>query len=175
MARPRRVALAGELGARDRDGVGAPDRGDQGCLDRGSDESAPSSTRAGRSSSVAPRPTRRSAATRGRSRCSCSVVSQRLASLAATLAGRDDFPAPVAGALEAIALDDGHALAAELEAVLVSFEERDDYLEGVPVADTVLALARLCAAARTAVALQAVGGSTARLAPAWSPAAAGSR
>ncbi len=61
--------------------------------------------------------------------------------LAATLEGRDDFPAPVAGALVAISLGDGHALGAELEAVLVSFEEREEYLEGLPVADTVLGLA----------------------------------
>ena len=74
--------------------------------------------------------------------------------LAATLCGRDDFPAPVAGALTAIALADGHALTVQLEAVLVSFEERDDYLEGVPVADTVLALLACARRRGTAVALR---------------------
>ncbi len=65
-------------------------------------------------------------------------------------AGRDDFPAPVGRRARGDrARATRQALAVALEAVLVSFEERDDYLEGVPVADTVLVLAGVCATART--------------------------
>ena len=75
------------------------------------------------------------------------------ASVAASLQGRDDFPPAVADALAAIADGDATALARAVEAVLVSFEEREHYLEDVAVADTVLALERLAArrglAART--------------------------
>lgn len=58
---------------------------------------------------------------------------------------RDDFPKDVADALAAIAAEDrpGYILAAE--SVLESFEQRDEYLESVPVADTVIALEALAA------------------------------
>jgi hypothetical protein len=58
---------------------------------------------------------------------------------------RDDFPAEVADALAFIAAHDvvGYALAAE--GVLDSFEQRDEYLEDIPVADTVLVLQKLAA------------------------------
>jgi hypothetical protein len=65
------------------------------------------------------------------------------AALAATLAGRDDFPADVAAALAALAARDAPAYAAAAEAVLRSFEQRESYLEGAAVADTVLVLQRL--------------------------------
>jgi hypothetical protein len=67
--------------------------------------------------------------------------------LSATLQEDDEFPSAVAGALVAIAEGDSDAYALAVEAVLVSFESRDDYLEGVPVADTVLAL-QTCAGGR---------------------------
>jgi tetratricopeptide (TPR) repeat protein len=58
---------------------------------------------------------------------------------------RDDFPAEVGDALAFIGAHDvvGYALA--VEAVLDSFERRDEYLEGIPVADTVLVLQALAA------------------------------
>jgi len=56
---------------------------------------------------------------------------------------RDGFPPEVADALAAIAADDAVGYGAAVEAVLESFETRDDYLEGIPVADTVLALQAL--------------------------------
>ena len=58
---------------------------------------------------------------------------------------RDDFPAEVGDALAFLAAHDvvGYTLA--VEGVLDSFEQRDDYLEDIPVADTVLALQALAA------------------------------
>jgi hypothetical protein len=62
---------------------------------------------------------------------------------AAGLVGRDDFPGDVAAALVALAGGDGVALAVAAEDVLRSFETREEFLEDVPVADTVLVLERL--------------------------------
>jgi hypothetical protein len=63
--------------------------------------------------------------------------------LVETLRGGEDFPGGVAAALEALAVHDGLGYAGAIEDVLRSFESRDDFLEDVPVADTVLALERL--------------------------------
>ena len=68
---------------------------------------------------------------------------RRAAALAAGLRGRDDFPPPVADALHAIAERDEPAYRLAAAAVLRSFEERDAFLEDVPVADTVVVLERL--------------------------------
>jgi hypothetical protein len=65
--------------------------------------------------------------------------------VAESLRGRDDFPRPVADALATIAAEDAVGYAEALEAVLASFESREEYLEDVPVADTVLALQALAA------------------------------
>jgi hypothetical protein len=59
---------------------------------------------------------------------------------ASTLLDRDDFPQPVAAALVALATADGEGYQVSVESVLESFEERTDFLEDVPVADTVLVL-----------------------------------
>jgi hypothetical protein len=58
---------------------------------------------------------------------------------------RDDFPADVGDALAFVAAHDvvGYAIAAD--SVLESFESRDEYLEDLPVADTVLVLQALAA------------------------------
>ena len=64
---------------------------------------------------------------------------------ASTLLGRDDFPQPVAGALVALANADGEGYRSAVESVLESFEQRTDFLEDVPVADTVLVLQVLAA------------------------------
>ena len=58
--------------------------------------------------------------------------------LAATLG--DEFPSDVAGALRALAAHDVDAYDHAVGAVRRSFEERQDFLEDVPVADTALAL-----------------------------------
>ena len=64
---------------------------------------------------------------------------------ASSLRERDDFPQDVAGALAFIAAHDVVAYAEAAESVLTSFETRDEYLEAVPVADTVLVLQVLAA------------------------------
>jgi hypothetical protein len=63
--------------------------------------------------------------------------------MAAGLTGRDGFPPDVAATLVALAAGDGAAYAAAAEDVLRSFETREEFLEDVPVADTVLVLERL--------------------------------
>lgn len=53
---------------------------------------------------------------------------------------RDDFPSAVGDALGYLAAADVLGYTEAVEAVLESFETRDDYLEDLPVADTVLVL-----------------------------------
>jgi len=63
--------------------------------------------------------------------------------LADGLRTRDDFPAPVGDALAMLAAQDPIGYIEAVEAVLESFEQRDEYLEDLPVADTVLVLQML--------------------------------
>jgi hypothetical protein len=65
---------------------------------------------------------------------------------------RDDFPSDVGDALAFIAAQDVVGYADAVESVLESFETRDEYLEDIPVADTVLVLQAL--AARRAIAAE---------------------
>ena len=58
------------------------------------------------------------------------------------------FPSEVADALAFIAAEDVVGYVEAVEDVLESFETRDEYLEDIPVADTVLVLQALAAAAR---------------------------
>jgi hypothetical protein len=60
--------------------------------------------------------------------------------LADGLRTRDDFPAPVADALAYIAAEDTLGYSDAIEAVLETFETREDYLEDLPAADTVIVL-----------------------------------
>jgi tetratricopeptide (TPR) repeat protein len=62
---------------------------------------------------------------------------------AAALEGRDDFPADVAASLSCLAAGDGPGYCRSVASVLRSFETREEYLEDVPVADTVLVLQAL--------------------------------
>ena len=55
----------------------------------------------------------------------------------------DGFPADVGDALALLAAQDVPGYVAAVEAVLESFETRDEYLEDLPVADTVLVLQEL--------------------------------
>jgi hypothetical protein len=71
----------------------------------------------------------------------------------ASIRGRDDFPADVADALEALALRDADAYGEAVRSVLRSFETREEYLEDIPVADTVIVLQSLAARRDLAVAL----------------------
>jgi hypothetical protein len=66
--------------------------------------------------------------------------------LAGTLRDRDDFPDPVAAGLSALAGTDEPGYRRAVGEILASFEERSDFLEDVPVADTVLVLQALAAA-----------------------------
>jgi hypothetical protein len=65
--------------------------------------------------------------------------------LADGLRTHDDFPAPVGDALAMIAAQDPLGYIEAIEAVLESFETRDEYLEDLPVADTVMVLQALAA------------------------------
>jgi hypothetical protein len=65
--------------------------------------------------------------------------------LADTIRTRDDFPQDVGDALAMIAAGDVVGYDEQVGAVLESFETRDEYLEDMPVADTVLVLQALAA------------------------------
>lgn len=67
---------------------------------------------------------------------------------------RDDFPQPVGDALATIAAEDVLGYIEAVETVLESFEVRDEYLEDIPVADTVIALQTLAAERSMAAALE---------------------
>ena len=63
--------------------------------------------------------------------------------LADDLRTHDGFPTDVADALAMISAQDVAGYALAVESVLESFETREDYLEDVPVADTVIVLQTL--------------------------------
>ena len=63
--------------------------------------------------------------------------------LADDLRIRGDFPAPVGDALAFVAARDPLGYVEAVEAVLESFETREEYLEELPVADTVIVLQAL--------------------------------
>jgi hypothetical protein len=63
--------------------------------------------------------------------------------LADGLRTRDDFPAAVGDALAMLAAQDVVGYIEAVGAVLESFETRDDYLEDLPIADTVMVLQEL--------------------------------
>jgi hypothetical protein len=63
--------------------------------------------------------------------------------VASSLRERDDFPAGVADALATIAAEDAPGYVLAVEGVLESFERREEYLEEIPVADTVIVLQAL--------------------------------
>lgn len=62
------------------------------------------------------------------------------AALAAGLQDRDDFPQTVARTIAALAAGDAAGYAAAIRSLLADFESRDEFLEDIAVADTVLAL-----------------------------------
>jgi tetratricopeptide (TPR) repeat protein len=63
--------------------------------------------------------------------------------VADSLRERDDFPRDVADALATLAAEDVLGYTYAVERVLESFEQRDAYLEDMPVADTVIVLQAL--------------------------------
>ncbi len=62
-----------------------------------------------------------------------------------SLAGEPEFPADVAAALDALAARDAAAYRNAAASVLASFESRGDFLDDLPVADTVYVLELLAA------------------------------
>jgi hypothetical protein len=68
---------------------------------------------------------------------------ERARPLASSLRGRDDFPRQVADALATLAAGDRPGYILAVESVLESFETREEYLEDVAVADTVMVLQAL--------------------------------
>jgi hypothetical protein len=73
--------------------------------------------------------------------------------LADGLRTEDEFPQPVGDALAMIAAQDPLGYIEAVEQVLESFETRDEYLEDLPVADTVIVLQALAARRRMAAEL----------------------
>ena len=63
--------------------------------------------------------------------------------LADSIRTRDDFPQDVGDALATIAAEDALGYTYAVESVLESFETRDEYLEDIAVADTVIVLQAL--------------------------------
>jgi hypothetical protein len=63
--------------------------------------------------------------------------------VAASLRQRDDFPGDVADALATLAAEDTLGYTYAIESVLESFDTREEYLEDVAVADTVIVLQAL--------------------------------
>ena len=63
--------------------------------------------------------------------------------VAGSLRERDDFPHDVADALATLSAEDVLGYTYAVESVLESFEQRDEYLEDMPVADTVIVLQAL--------------------------------
>jgi hypothetical protein len=74
--------------------------------------------------------------------------------LADGLRTHDDFPSAVGDALAMVAAQDPVGYIEAIEAVLESFELRDEYLEDLPVADTVMVLQALAARRNMAADLQ---------------------
>jgi hypothetical protein len=65
--------------------------------------------------------------------------------LAGSIREREDFPQDVADALATIAAEDRLGYVYAIESVLESFATREEYLEDIPVADTVIVLQALAA------------------------------
>jgi hypothetical protein len=78
------------------------------------------------------------------------------AALVPTLAGADAIPPAVVGALAALAATDAEQYDAAIRDLVADFESREEFLEDVPVADTVLALQKLAAARGLHVQLSSV-------------------
>ena len=68
---------------------------------------------------------------------------EQVASLAATLAGTEPIPASVTASMAALAARDERAYVSAIGELVEEFEGRTEFLEDIPVADTVLALQAL--------------------------------
>ena len=81
------------------------------------------------------------------------VVGDDANAVAESLRGREDFPRDVAEAVAAVAAVDAGVYAVAVHDVLTSFETQTDFLEDVPLADTVLVLQVLARARGVVVVL----------------------
>ncbi len=86
-------------------------------------------------------------------RTSCSGEDAQAGSPAGSLRGRDDFPGAVADSLVSLARGDAEGYGAAVRELLADFESREEFLEDMPVADTVLAVHALADARGLAVEL----------------------
>jgi hypothetical protein len=68
---------------------------------------------------------------------------EEAAELAPALEGRGDFPAAVGGTLVALAAADRVGYETAIQALVADFEAREEFLEDIPVADTVVVLQAL--------------------------------
>ena len=149
MVRPRRAPLPRELRVRAARELGQTDRGDQiadpGRRLAGAEEEA--GWALGEGAAEADSPIGRYAGalallTLGRDEDARAVAD--------SLRERDDFPRDVADALATLATDDVLGYSHAVGSVLESFEQRDEYLEDMPVADTVIVLQALAGRRNTA-------------------------
>jgi hypothetical protein len=76
------------------------------------------------------------------------------ATLAATLVGEEAIPPAVTTSLQGLATRDADGYEEAIRALVADFESRDEFLEDVPVADTVLALQALAVPRGLPVALE---------------------
>lgn len=76
--------------------------------------------------------------------------------LVTTLAGAESIPPAVTSSLRALAASDGEGYDVAIKDLVADFESRDEFLEDVPVADTVLALQALAAARGLEVELSSI-------------------
>ena len=67
------------------------------------------------------------------------------AAVVPTIAGAEEIPPAVTGSLRALAESDASGYETAIRELVADFEARDEFLEDVPVADTVLALQALAA------------------------------
>ena len=74
--------------------------------------------------------------------------------LVPSLEGAEAIPPGVTGSLGALAAGDPEAYEAAVRALVADFEGREEFLEDIPVADTVLALQALAGERRIVVALE---------------------
>ena len=145
LAGPRWRPVPRELAGRACRLLGPPDRRDEGARPRrrlarrgGGRALGPRRRRRGERRSDRPATPRRSPPQFSRTGPRCRLHADAIRT-------RDDFPAPVGDAFAALAAEDVVGYSDAIEAVLESFETRDEYLEDLPVADTVMVLQALAA------------------------------
>ena len=142
---PRGRALPREHRRRSAGQLGPADRRDEGARSSPATGPKPRTPRAGRSSSAPPRRNPRSGATRPRSRLLVLGHDHDAVVHADAIRTGDGFPHDVGDALAFIAAGPSSVTPTPSRASSTRFETREEYLEDIPVADTVLVLQALAA------------------------------